>query len=115
MSGVERMPLAGGGEVLFEAAPGLQLPVGEGPVKAGRTADAVRSLPRTVQDALVPVREMAQAAVAQLREAGPAEVEVEFGVTLSAQAGAVISKGEAAAHLKVRALWRDEGNAGDAS
>lgn len=113
--GVERMPLAGGGEILFAAVPGLWPPVGEGPVKAGRVADAVRELPGTVQDALVPVRELAQAAVAQLREAGPAEVEVEFGVTLSAQAGAVISKGEAVAHLKVRVLWRDGAGAGDAS
>ncbi|MFE7448250.1 CU044_2847 family protein [Streptomyces griseus] len=113
--GVERMPLAGGGEILFEAAPELRSSAGEGPVKAGRVADAVRDLPRTVQDALVPVREMAQAAVAQLREAGPAEVEVEFGVTLSAQAGAVISKGEAVAHLKVRVLWRDGAGAGDTS
>ncbi|MFK4548357.1 hypothetical protein RKD29_007953 [Streptomyces tendae] len=113
--GVERMPLAGGGEILFEAAPELRSPVGEGPVKAGRVADAVRDLPRTVQGALEPVREMAQAAVAQLREAGPAEVEVEFGVTLSAQAGAVISKGEAIAHLKVRVLWRDGAAAGDGS
>jgi hypothetical protein len=115
MAGVGRMPLGGGGEVQFEVVPGLESPVGEGPVKAGRVADAVRELPQTLQEALVPVREMAQAVVKQLREAGPAEVEVEFGVNLSAQAGAVVSKGEAAAHLKVRVLWQNGTGAGDAS
>ncbi|MFB7763316.1 CU044_2847 family protein [Streptomyces xiamenensis] len=58
---------------------------------------------------------MAQAAVAQLREARPAEIEVEFGVNLSAQTGAVISSGEVAAHLRVRVLWRDEKDTDGAS
>lgn len=105
---VGRMPLANGGEILFEALPEV-----EGPVKAGRVADIVRDLPGTVEDALVPVREMALAVVNQLRAAGPAEVEVEFGVNLSAQAGVVISKGEAAAHLNIRVLWPGKTQTGD--
>ncbi|GAA3861893.1 CU044_2847 family protein [Streptomyces sedi] len=103
MASVGRIPLEGGGEVLFET-------VGEsdaaGPVKAGRVGDAMRDLPRTLQEALAPVRELAGAVVTQLREAGPAEVEVEFGVDLSAQVGVVVSKGEATAHLRVRVLWQ---------
>ncbi|MEU0970796.1 CU044_2847 family protein [Streptomyces sp. NPDC005917] len=94
------MPLEGGGTVLFEAAPEV-----DGPVKAGRVREAIRELPQTLQDALAPVRETARTVVDQLRQAGPDEVEVEFGVNLSAQAGAVITKGEAAVHLKVRVLW----------
>lgn len=106
------MPLAGGGEIAFEARPEFESAGAAGPMKAGRTASAVRELPRTLQDALAPVQEVAGAVVAQLREAGPAEVEVEFGVNLSAHVGVVVSKGEAGAHLKVRVLWRrgtDEG------
>ncbi|GAB7110683.1 CU044_2847 family protein [Streptomyces phaeofaciens JCM 4814] len=112
MVSVGHIPLEGGGRILFEAE---SLPEAAGPVKAGRVADAVRELPGTLQDSLAPVRELAQAVVAQLREAGPAEVEVEFGVSLSAQAGAVISKGEAAAHLKVRVLWQRGTDSGDAA
>ncbi|WP_189819216.1 CU044_2847 family protein [Streptomyces olivaceoviridis] len=100
MQSFVRLPLEGGGVVLVEAAPEV-----DGPVKAGRVADAVRELPQTVQQALVPVRETARAVLEQLRQAGPDEIEVEFGVDLSAQAGAVIAKSESAVHLQVRVVW----------
>jgi hypothetical protein len=99
------MPLEGGGTILFEAGDGAGLEF-DGPVKAGRVAEAVRELPQTLQDSLVPVRETARTVLEQLRQVGPDEVEVEFGVNLSAQAGAVISKGAGAVHLKVRVLWK---------
>ncbi|MFD6888263.1 CU044_2847 family protein [Streptomyces sp. NPDC059957] len=95
-----RIPLEGGGAILLEAAPEL-----DGPVKAGRATDAVRDLPQTLQQALGPVSDMARAALEQLRRIGPDEVEIEFGVDLSAQAGAVIAKSESAVHLKVKVLW----------
>ena len=55
MQSFARVPLEGGGAILFEAAPELG-----GPVKAGRVAEAVRELPQTLQEALVPVRETAR-------------------------------------------------------
>lgn len=102
MSSFARMPLDGGGAILFEATAEP-----EGPVKAGRVSEAVRELPQTLQASLAPVRETAQTVLEQLRQAGPDEVEVEFGVNLSAKAGAVITNGEAAVHLKVRVLWKN--------
>ncbi|MFI8879498.1 CU044_2847 family protein [Streptomyces sp. NPDC055243] len=110
MQSLARIPLEGGGAVLLEAAPEL-----DGPVKAGRLADAVRDLPQTLQQALGPVKDTAQAVLDQLRQAGPNEVEVEFGVDLSAQAGAVITRGESAVHLKVRVLWSRGESGEDAS
>lgn len=101
MQSFARMRLEGGGAILFEAAPELG-----GPVKAGRVTDAIRELPQTLQDSLVPVRETARTVLEQLRQAGPDEVEVDFGVNLSSQAGAVIIKGDTAVHLKVRMLWK---------
>ncbi|MCE0446642.1 hypothetical protein LT493_24525 [Streptomyces tricolor] len=95
-----RLPLEGGGAILLEEVEGA--PQIDGPVKAGRVGDAVRELPRTLQQSLIPVRETARAVLDQLRQAGPREVEVEFGVNLSAKAGAVITAGETAVHLKVR-------------
>ncbi|MGW7594172.1 CU044_2847 family protein [Streptomyces rubiginosohelvolus] len=103
MRDLVRIPLEGGGAVAVEAAPELQL---EGPVKAGRITDAVSELPQTLREFLDPVRSMAQTVLEQLRQAGPAEAEVEFGVNLSAKAGAVITSGEGAVHLKVRVLWK---------
>ncbi len=107
MTSLARVPIEGGGTILFEAA--SQAPY-EGPVKAGRIGDAVRDLPQTLQQLLNPVRDAAAAALDQLRQAGPDEVEVEFGVDLSAQAGAVITKGESAVHFKVRVLWQRPGS-----
>ncbi|MFF4756859.1 ISAs1 family transposase [Streptomyces sp. NPDC002514] len=40
--------------------------------------------------------------------------EVEFGVNLSAKAGAVITSGETAVHLKVRVVWESGDSAPDA-
>ena len=107
---VGRMPLESGGEILFEAFPvAASEQVGEGgPVKAGRIADAVGELPHTLLEALQPVREMAETVVEQLSKAKPSEVEVTFGVDLSAQVGAIVSKGEGKANLKVRVLWKKD-------
>ncbi|WP_127355160.1 CU044_2847 family protein [Actinacidiphila soli] len=109
MPGLARLPLEGGGAILLEEME--DTPEFDGPVKAGRVGDAVRELPRTLQESLVPVRETARAVLDQLRQAGPREVEVEFGVNLSAKAGAVITSGETAVHLKVRVVW-ESGDAG---
>lgn len=110
MGPVGRLPLDSGGEILFEALPASESETSHdgGPVKAGRVADAVGELPQTLLEALQPVREMAETVVEQLSKARPAEAEVTFGVDLSAQVGAIISKGEGKANLKVRVLWRKD-------
>ncbi|WP_221939389.1 CU044_2847 family protein [Streptomyces sp. 130] len=105
MDSIVRMPLEGGGSVLFEGGPGSP----EGPVKAGRLGDAVRELPSTLQTALVPIRDAAGAMLNQLRQAGPDEIEVEFGIDLAAQTGAVITKAETGCHVTVRMAWHREG------
>ncbi|MFP8960618.1 CU044_2847 family protein [Streptomyces nanhaiensis] len=116
MRDLARIPLENGGTVLFEAPPEPGAAGAGGPVKAGRIADTVREMPRTLQQTLAPVADTARAVLDQLRQAGPDEVEVEFGVDLSAQAGAVITKGGSSVHLKVRVLWnggeRGEGSTG---
>lgn len=100
MGDLVRVPLEGGGTILFEAPA-----QGGGPVKAGKFTDSVRELPQTLQSVLVPVRDAAEAVLEQLRKARPDEVEVEFGVDLAAEAGAVIAKTESSCHLQVRLLW----------
>ncbi|CDR08615.1 CU044_2847 family protein [Streptomyces iranensis] len=107
MDSLARVPLEGGGAILFEAAPEFG-----GPVKAGRVTDAIQELPRSLRESLAPVRETARTVLQELRQAGPDEVEVEFGVNVSAKAGAVIAKGDVAVHLRVRLLWKN-GEAAD--
>ncbi|GAA1651581.1 CU044_2847 family protein [Catellatospora bangladeshensis] len=100
MASVAQIQLEGGGSILVEAPD-----VTDGPVKAGRVGDAIRELPVSLQAALVPVTEAARAMLEQLRQAGPAGIDVEFGVDLAMQAGAVITKSETSCHLKVRLTW----------
>ena len=103
MTPLTRIPLEGGGSVLVEAQSGA-----EGPVKAGRLGDVVREVPGTLQDALEPITEAAQAALDQLRKARPDEITVEFGVDLAVEAGAVITKGRATGHLQVTVSWKGD-------
>ncbi|MGW3181598.1 CU044_2847 family protein [Kitasatospora sp. NPDC001119] len=96
-----RVSLEGGGSILVEAAE-----VAAGPVKAGRVGDAVRELPASLGAALEPVTGLARTVLRRLRDAGPTEVEVEFGVDLATEAGVVITKTAANCHLTVRVVWR---------
>ncbi|MFB9462388.1 CU044_2847 family protein [Streptomyces cinereospinus] len=108
-----RIPLDDGSSILVQVDAGEAPADSRGPVKAGRIADAVRELPRSVQEAMVPVTTMARAVLDQLRQAGPDEVTVEFGVNLAAQAGVVIAKSEANCHLRVAMTWNGAGTTGD--
>lgn len=100
---IVRLPLEGSGAICLEGPESNAQP--DGPVKSGRVGDAVRDLPRTLQESLAPIREAARVVLDHLRDAGPRSIEVEFGVNLSAKAGAVITSGETATHLKVRMVW----------
>ncbi|MGW1957913.1 CU044_2847 family protein [Streptomyces sp. NPDC001920] len=104
MGDFTRVPLEGGGFILFEAPEGVRHD--ESPVGASRIGDAVRDLPGTLQSALAPVRETAQAVLDQLRAARPHEVEVQFGVDLSTSAGVVITNTAVKSNLAVRLVWR---------
>lgn len=106
-----RIPLEDGGAITFESVPDVG---GDGPLKAGRGVDAVRELPQELNEFLAPVGETARTLLTQLRQAGPDEVEVEFSVSLSAKAGAVITQGTASGNLKVKMTWKNEdGKASD--
>lgn len=96
-----RIGLDDGGSILVEATA-----ENEGPVKAGRIGAAIAELPVSLSAALEPVIEVAGTVLGQLRKAGPAKVEVEFGVDLAVQAGVVITKTAANSHLKVTLTWK---------
>ncbi|MEU6237652.1 CU044_2847 family protein [Kitasatospora sp. NPDC047058] len=98
-----RVPLDGGGSILVEAVDSAV-----GPVKASRVGDAIRELPVGLGAALEPVTDLARTVLARLRDAGPAELEVEFGVDLATEAGVVITKTAASCHLTVKLTWRKE-------
>ncbi|MDX3311199.1 CU044_2847 family protein [Streptomyces sp. NPDC054884] len=62
---------------------------------------------RTFESALEGVRAAAESALRVFRDGTlrPDGVEIEFGVKLSAESGAIIAKGTAEGHLVVRLTW----------
>lgn len=110
MSELIAVPLGGGGTVIVESG---NPPDGRGVVKAGRgvpTAEAAVRAAQTLETALEPVTAAARATLAKLREAGPDEVTVEFGLKLTAEVGAVITKTTGECNLKVTLRWERTGD-----
>ncbi|MFI1352652.1 CU044_2847 family protein [Streptomyces sp. NPDC020898] len=70
---------------------------GDGPAQAARTFEG----------ALDGVRAAAQSALRVFREGPlqPDSVEIEFGVKLGAETGAILAKGSAEGHLVVKLSW----------
>jgi hypothetical protein len=105
MTELARIRLAGGGAILFESDEVTD----DGPVKAGRVGDRVRDAAASLQELIGPVTETAEVLLGHLSRAKPAELEVEFGVSLSAGAGAVITKTALSGNIKVKMKWRQDG------
>jgi hypothetical protein len=78
---------------------------GDGPARAARTFEG----------ALDGVRAAAESALRVFRDGSlrPDSVELEFGVKLSAEAGAVIAKGSTEGHLVVKLSWSPERSGAD--
>jgi hypothetical protein len=82
-----------------------------GETRRGMSASAVVERAQTsFKDALDRVRPMATSLVGKLRTmsdaAAPDEVQVEFGIVLSAEAGAVLAAASAGANYKVTMTWK---------
>jgi hypothetical protein len=109
MSELIAVPLGGGGTVIVESG---DAPDG-GVVKAGRGAPAAEAAVRaaqTLETALEPVTAAARATLAKLREAGPDAITVEFGLKLTAEVGAVITKTAGECNLRVTLHWERTGD-----
>jgi hypothetical protein len=76
------------------------------------TSAVVEHAQTSFEDALEKARPMASSLVAKLRAIGdaaghpPDEVQVEFGLILSAEAGAVLAAASAGANYKVIMTWK---------
>jgi hypothetical protein len=79
----------------------------DGVQRVSRGGDAIRTATATFEAGFVHVRDAAAHAIAQLTALPqrPSTVELEFGVRISAQAGAVFARTGADGHLKVRMVW----------
>ncbi|MFD5796975.1 CU044_2847 family protein [Streptomyces diastatochromogenes] len=106
MAYVGEMLLDDGQAVLLEVAgerPGGVQRVSRGGAAAGVAAE-------TLQQALARVRPALGALVTEARGLArpPATVTVEFGITVSAEAGVVVARGSTEAHFTVNMQWSNQ-------
>jgi hypothetical protein len=110
MAELLRFELDSGGAVLVEVAddePGIE--------QAARVDELVVKARVSLEDALDQVRAFANATLGKVQDLvqQPEQIEVEFGIRLNAEAGAVIARTQAEGHLQVKLTWtRAESGAG---
>ncbi|SET06082.1 CU044_2847 family protein [Geodermatophilus poikilotrophus] len=104
MSEMVRYQLDDGSSVLVEVdedAAGIE--------RVSRGHDGVLEAGRRLTEALAGVRDAADASVQALRVLSPDGLELEFGVKLTCEAGAVIAKTAGEGHFTVKLSWRPGG------
>lgn len=106
MKRLVEFPLENGGTVLVEVAE----PEQGGLVPASRGRDVVVKAQQTLQQALGKLQPTAEAIISQLKGLSeqPSEIEVEFGLKLSAEAGAVLAAAGAEANYNIKLVWKNE-------
>jgi hypothetical protein len=100
-------PLEEGGSIVVE----VDVPEQEGgSVHAARPGEIAAKAEQTFEAALERIKPAAGAIIGKLRGLSdpPNEMEVEFGLKLSAEAGAVIAAAGAEANYKVVLKWKRE-------
>lgn len=70
-----------------------------------RNEQGILDTGRRLEDALASVRPAARAALEAMAELTPEQIEIEFGVKLAGDAGAVIAKSSSDAHFVLRMSW----------
>jgi len=103
------LPLRAGGSVVVDVDEGQRGPVTRG----GRREEIVIEAGQTFEDAIDRVTPAFRALVERLRDLAerPDEIEVNFGLSLSADFGAIVAKTGGQANFSVSLKWsRQEGS-----
>ena len=107
MKQLVEFPLEDGGAILVQ----VDEPAPEGGVvRAARPGEVLKKASQTFESALDKIKPAAGAIIAKLRGLAdpPDEIEVEFGLTLSAEAGAFVAAAGAEANYAVKLTWKRE-------
>jgi hypothetical protein len=105
-------PLEGGGSILVQ----VDEPTPEGGVvRAARPGEIVAKASQTFESALDKIKPAAGAIISKLRGLAdpPDEIEVEFGLTMNAEAGAFVAAAGAEANYTVKLTWKREASEQD--
>lgn len=76
--------------------------------RVSRGGDAIVQAGRRIEDILAGVRPALGTLMTALKDLGPSEHEIEFGVKLNVQAGAIIAKTSAEGHFVVKLRWKKD-------
>jgi hypothetical protein len=105
MKRLVEFPLEKGGTVLAE----VEVPAGKSLVPAATDGAGVAGkATRTFESALDTVKPAAASLVTKLSDLTPGTIELEFGITLSADAGAFFATTGAEAQFKIKLKWNKE-------
>jgi len=105
MKTITEISLKEGGSIFFETEPPRST---EGVVKVSKAGEIVDKTQVQLETALAKIKPVASAIVATLNQPidSPAEIEVEFGVKLSAEANVVITSTAVEGHFKIVLKWK---------
>lgn len=78
-----------------------------------RNEQGILDVDRRLEDALASVRPAAAAALESLQVLAPEHMEIEFGIKLAGDAGALIAKSTPDAHFVVRMSWSSDSHHAD--
>jgi len=106
MKRLVEFPLEDGTSMLVE----IEEPEQGGVVKASRSDGVIDKAHQTLEKSLEKVKPAAQVVIQKLRELheAPDEIQVSFGLKLSAEAGAVLASGGIEANYTVTLKWVKE-------
>jgi hypothetical protein len=104
MAEIVEYPLAGNGVLKVQAAE-VDLERGELTLASPDGQAQVKRAKETLDSALAQVTPALESFAGQLQALSPDEVTVEFGLTLTAEAGIVVAKGTAEVHFTVTLSW----------
>ncbi len=102
MSELVRVELSDGGFLMVEA-----IDPGDGVARASRRTGGVVNAAHTLRDSFTQLRAAADDMVQTFGRmvTAPEEFEIEFGVRITAETGAVVAKAGGEAHFMVRLTW----------
>ncbi len=97
--------LEDGGSIMVEAD---ESALGGGRVRGARAGEITERAKETFETALEKIKPAAATIIAKLRNLGeaPDEIGLEFGIKLSAEAGAFVASTGAEANFKVTLTWK---------
>ena len=109
MKRLVEFPLADGGSIHVEVESAME-PGGRA-VRGMDTSEVAERAADTLETALAKIRPAAEAIILRLRDLSqpPDVVAVEFGLKLSASAGAVIAAAATEANFKIDLTWKRRG------